>query len=72
MDMKKLSTEQLVRNKEISRYSLISGIAKRARAIADDNEANGVHTDEKAVVTAAEQYADGVYDIIQHVETEEE
>ena len=33
MDMKKLSTEQLVKDKEISRYSLISGVAKRARAI---------------------------------------
>ncbi len=72
MDMKKLSTEQLVKNKEISRYSLISGIAKRARAIADANEANGVHTDDKAVVVAAEEFADGVYDIVQHVENEEE
>ena len=71
MDMKKLSTEQLVKDKEISRYSLISGVAKRARAIAEDNEANGVHTDEKTVVTAAEQYADGLYEIVSHVETEE-
>ncbi len=72
MDMKKLSTEQLVKDKEISRYSLISGIAKRARSIADANEANGVHTDDKAVVVAAEEFANGVYDIVQHVETEEE
>ena len=71
MDMKKLSTEQLVKDKEISRYSLISGVAKRARAIAEENEANGVHTDEKTVVTAAEQYADGMYEIVSHVETEE-
>jgi DNA-directed RNA polymerase subunit K/omega len=71
MDMKKLSTEQLVKDKEISRYSLISGVAKRARAIAEENEANGVHTDEKTVVTAAEQYADGLYEIVSHVETEE-
>ena len=71
MDMKKLSTEQLVKGKEISRYSLISGVAKRARAIAEENEANGIHTDEKTVVTAAEQYADGLYDIVSHVETEE-
>ena len=71
MDMKKLSTEQLVKDKEISRYSLISGVAKRARAIAEENEANGIHTDEKTVVTAAEQYADGLYEIISHVETEE-
>ncbi|MBO5783611.1 MAG: DNA-directed RNA polymerase subunit omega [Clostridia bacterium] len=71
MDMKKLSTEQLVKDKEISRYSLISGVAKRARAIAEENEANGIHTDEKTVVTAAEQYADGLYEIVSHVETEE-
>lgn len=71
MDMKKLSTEQLVKDKEISRYSLISGVAKRARAIAEEHEANGIHTDEKTVVTAAEQYADGLYDIVSHVETEE-
>ena len=71
MDMKKLSTEQLVKDKEISRYSLISGVAKRARAIAEENEANGVHTDEKAVVTAAEQYADGLYDIVSHTENED-
>ena len=71
MDMKKLSTEQLVKDKEISRYSLISGVAKRARAIAEYNEENGIHTDEKTVITAAEQYADGVYDIVSHVETEE-
>ena len=72
MDMKKLSTEQLVKDKEISRYSLISGIAKRARAIADENEVNGVHTDDKSVVLAAEQFADGVFDIVSHVEAEEE
>lgn len=71
MDMKKLSTEQLVKNKEISRYSLISGVAKRARTIAEENEANGVHTDDKAVVIAAEQYADGLYEIVSHVETED-
>ncbi len=71
MDMKKLSTEQLVKDKEISRYSLISGVAKRARTIAEENEANGVHTDDKAVVIAAEQYADGLYEIVSHVETEE-
>ena len=71
MDMKKLSTEQLVKDKEISRYSLISGVAKRARAIAEENEANGIHTYEKTVVTAAEQYADGLYEIVSHVETEE-
>ncbi len=71
MDMKKLSTEQLVKDKGISRYSLISGVAKRARAIAEENEANGVHTDEKTVVTAAEQYADGLYETVSHVETEE-
>jgi|GEM_PF-1059252 len=71
MDMKKLSTEQLVKDKEISRYSLISGVAKRARTIAEENEANGVHTDDKAVVIAAEQYADGLYEIVSHVETED-
>ncbi len=71
MDMKKLSTEQLVKDKEISRYSLISGVAKRARIIAEENEANGVHTDDKAVVIAAEQYADGLYEIVSHVETED-
>ena len=70
MDMKKLSTEQLVKDKEISRYSLISGVAKRARIIAEENEANKVRTDEKPVVTAAEQYADGLYEIVSHVETE--
>lgn len=71
MDMKKLSTEQLVKDKEISRYSLISGVAKRARTIAEENEANGVHTDDKAVVIAAEQYADGLYEIVSHIETED-
>ena len=60
MDMKKLSTEQLVKKSGLSRYSLIAGISKRAREISERNEELGIQTDRKSVVVAAEEFAEDV------------
>ncbi len=72
MDMKKLSTEQLVKKSGLSRYSLIAGISKRAREISERNEELGIQTDRKSVVVAAEEFADGDYSIREPEEEDEQ
>ena len=59
----RLTTEKLI-EKGVCRYSLITGIAKRAREISERNEELGVQTDEKPVITAAKEFADGEFDIV--------
>lgn len=71
MDFKKLSTEKLVNKSGISRYSLISGISKRAREISEKNEELGIHTDKKTVVTAAEEFERGEFDIVESAASED-
>lgn len=70
--VQKLSTETLTKKDELCRYSLIIGISKRARQIAEKNEELGIQTEEKPVITAAKEYADGEYEIVPEHTTEEE
>ena len=55
-----------------SRYSIVLATSKRARQIAEKNEELGIQTEEKPVITAAREYADGVYEIVPEQTTEEE
>ncbi len=65
MDISDLSTERLIQNGDLSRYSLIIGISKRARQISQYNENMGIQTDEKPVIQAAESFARHEFDIIE-------
>lgn len=49
----------------ISRYSLVTATAKRARAISDKNLEEKIVTTEKPVSAALEQILDGEYKIIE-------
>ena len=55
--VQKLSTETLTKKDELCRYSLIIGISRRARQIAEKNEELGIQYEEKPVITAAKEYA---------------
>ncbi|NLP26085.1 MAG: DNA-directed RNA polymerase subunit omega [Clostridiales bacterium] len=55
---------QLITKNE-SCYSLVIGVAKRAREIADDLYDNGVILEKKPVKTAVEELAAGKYKIIE-------
>ena len=48
-----------------SRYSVVVAVARRARQIADEKEANQEMLVEKPVDSAIEEVADGVYTIIE-------
>ena len=48
-------------------YSLVMGVAKRAREIAEQNEADGIKMEKKAVQLAVEEYEAGKY-ILHEVE----
>lgn len=49
----------------ISRYSLVTATAKRARAISEKNLEDKIVTTEKPVSAALEQILDGEYKIIE-------
>ncbi len=49
----------------ISRYSLVTATAKRARAISDKNLEDKVITTEKAVSVALNEFIDGDYVIVE-------
>ncbi|MCQ2481408.1 MAG: DNA-directed RNA polymerase subunit omega [Clostridia bacterium] len=49
----------------ISRYSLVTATAKRAREIAEEAEANGEIITEKPVTLALDQILDGEYQIVE-------
>ena len=61
--MKRLSASDIVREGQ-SYYSLVVGVAKRAREIAEVAEENGDILIEKPVQIAVEQLARGDYKII--------
>jgi len=42
-----------------NRYMLVNVVARRARQIADEADANGTHLDEKPVTLAIHEVADG-------------
>lgn len=58
--------------KNESYYSLVIGVAKRARAIADDLYEKNEILKEKPVKTAVEEFASGKYKIIEYSEQETE
>ena len=58
------AVSQILKNNE-SYYSLVIGVAKRARIIADDLVENKEILEEKPVKTAVEEFAKGEYKIIE-------
>lgn len=57
--------------KNESCYSLVIGVAKRARQIADEIYAGGKTLEEKPVKTAVNEFASGKYKIVEcHEENE--
>lgn len=55
---------ELTKNR-ISDYSLVVGIAKKAREIASDAETRGEILEEKPVDLAVEQYIEGKFEILE-------
>ena len=64
MNMLRPSMNQLISNND-SCYSLVVGVAKRAREIADDLYEKGEILKEKPVKTAVEELAAGKYRIVE-------
>lgn len=58
------SISQILKNNE-SYYSLVVGVAKRARIIADELIENKEILEEKPVKTAIEEFATGQYKIVE-------
>lgn len=67
MNMLRPSLNQLITKNE-SCYSLVVGIAKRAREIADELYRDNKVLEEKPVKTAVEELAAGKYRIIESAE----
>lgn len=57
--------------KNESCYSLVIGVAKRARDIADELCKNSQTLEEKPVKTAVEEFASGKYKIVEYHDEEE-
>lgn len=62
--MKKVNVDDLFYGK-VSRYSLVIGVAKRARQITQEFEDNGVITDEKPVLLAIDEIKDHKFNILE-------
>lgn len=62
--MSKVSVDDMLSGKE-SRYSLVIGVAKRAREIADKTYNEGLISTEKPVNLAIEDFKQHKYNIIQ-------
>lgn len=62
--MSKVSVDDMLSGKE-SRYSLVIGVAKRAREIADKTYSEGLISTEKSVNLAIEDFKQHKYNIIQ-------
>lgn len=71
--MHRPSATEMLKNNE-SYYSLVVGVAKRARQIAVEAEEKGEMLSEKPVQLAVEEFAQGRYKIIEEdvVENEDE
>ena len=57
--MRQISTEELIA-KGVTRYSLIIGISKRAREIAEYNDSMAIQPEHKPILQAAEEYMEGM------------
>ncbi len=62
--MKKVNVDDMFYGK-VSRYSLVIGVAKRAREITQEFEDNGIITDEKPVLLAIEEIKDHKFNILE-------
>jgi DNA-directed RNA polymerase subunit omega len=62
--MKKVNVDDLFFGK-VSRYSLVIGVAKRAREITQEFEDNGIITDEKPVLLAIDEIKDHKFNILE-------
>lgn len=62
--MKKVNVDDLFYGK-VSRYSLVIGVAKRAREITQEFEENGIITDEKPVLLAIDEIKDHKFNILE-------
>lgn len=62
--MYKPSIDDMLQGKQ-SRYSLVIGVAKRAREISDEFAKNGIISDDKPVLLAAEDFKNHKYEIIE-------
>lgn len=62
--MKKVNVDDLFYGK-VSRYSLVIGVAKRARQITQEFEDNGIITDEKPVLLAIDEIKDYKFNILE-------
>ena len=62
--MKRVNVDDLFYGK-VSRYSLVIGVAKRARQITQEFEDNGIITDEKPVLLAIDEIKDHKFNILE-------
>ena len=62
--MHRPSANEILKDGE-SYYSLVIGVAKRAREIAEEAETNGVVLVEKPVQLAVEQFTSGEYHLVE-------
>ena len=65
--MRRPAISQIITKNE-SYYSLVIGVAKRARQIADELYEKGEILKEKPVKTAVEEFASGKYRIVEYQE----
>lgn len=63
--MHRPSASEILKNNE-SYYSLVVGVAKRARQIAEEAEEKGEPLEEKPVQLAVEELAKGEYKIVEN------
>lgn len=62
--MHRPSVNEILKKGE-SYYSLVTAVAKRAREIANEAEENGTILLEKPVQLAVEEFADGIYTLVE-------
>lgn len=62
--MKRVNVDDLFYGK-VSRYSLVIGVAKRARQITQEFEDNCIVTDEKPVLLAIDEIKDHKFNILE-------
>lgn len=68
--MHRSSATEMLKNNE-SYYSLVVGVAKRARQIAEEAEEKGEILSEKPVQLAVEEFEQGRFKIIEEEENDE-
>lgn len=69
--MNRPSSAELLKNGE-SYYSLVIGVAKRARQIAEDAEESGTELLDKPVQMAVDELVHGKYHLVEHKAVEED